>query len=80
MATHASSTAAGRLADALGLDKCESVVINLAAGEVVTVVATQYVTEQQLNTLAWTLETNEFVVLPREEYERLAARERREGE
>jgi len=85
MAISVTSPAVGRLAAALGLERCRRATITLGFDEVVMVTAEQYAEADQLNRVSHELETNEYVVVTRDEYEKLksdamlAARERKEG-
>jgi len=79
------SPAVGRLATALGLERCRRATITLGVDEVVMVTAEQYAEGDQLNRVSLELETNKYVVITQNEYEKLksdamlAARERKGG-
>jgi hypothetical protein len=85
MAIAVTSPAVGRLAAALGLERCRSATISLGVDEVVTIRAQQYAEVDQLTRMAVEIETNDYVVITRNEYEvlksdaRMTARERKEG-
>ena len=59
----------GRILDALGLEHVRSMTISAAVGSVVAVVTEQYVTGDQLERLAGELETKEWVLVPKAEWE-----------
>ena len=63
--------AVARIVDALGLKYVRSLRLNIELGSVVAIVAEQYVTGDQLERLAGELETKEWVLVPRDEIDRL---------
>jgi len=73
MAIAVTSPAVGRLAAALGLERCRSATISLGVDEVVTITAQQYAEVDQLTRMAVEIETNDYVVITRDEYEKLKA-------
>jgi hypothetical protein len=73
MAIAVTSPAVGRLAAALGLERCRSATISLGVDEVVMIRAQQYAEVNQLTRMAAELETNEYVVITRHEYDKLKA-------
>jgi hypothetical protein len=73
MAIAVTSPAVGRLAAALGLERCRSATISLGVDEVVMIRAQQYAEVNQLTRMAAELETNEYVVITRDEYDKLKA-------
>jgi hypothetical protein len=73
MAIAVTSPAVGRLAAALGLERCRSATISLGVDEVVMIRAQQYAEVNQLTRMAAELETNEYVVITRDEYDTLKA-------
>jgi hypothetical protein len=76
MAIAVTSPAVGRLAAALGLERCRSATISLGVDEVVTIRAQQYAEVNQLTRMAAELETNDYVVITRHEYEVLKSEAR----
>jgi hypothetical protein len=76
MAIAVTSPAVGRLAAALGLERCRSATISLGVDEVVMIRAQQYAEVNQLTRMAAELETNEYVVITRHEYDKLKAEAR----
>jgi len=73
MAIAVASPAVRRLAAALGLERCRSATISLGVDEVVIIRAQQYAEVNQLTRMAVELETNEYVVITRDEYDKLKA-------
>lgn len=67
--------AVARLVNALGLKNCRSAVLSMSADDVVRVRAEQFVTADQMNGLAAELESKDFVIVLREEWDRLQAKE-----
>ena len=67
--------AVNRLTKALGLENCRSAVVTMAHDDVVCVRAEQYVTADQMNALAAELESKDFVIVLRSEWDRLQAKE-----
>jgi hypothetical protein len=65
--------AINRIIAALGLKYVRSLKINAAVGDAVTVVTEQYATEDQLDGVAAAIETREWVLVPKDEWQ---ARER----
>ncbi len=65
--------AINRIIAALGLKYVRSLKINAAVGDVVTVVTEQYATEDQLGGVAAAIETRQWVLVPKDEWQ---ARER----
>ena len=63
----------GRIVEALGLKYVRSLRFSMEVDSVVAVVTEQYVTENQLGRLAAELETKNWVLVPRDEWERLNA-------
>lgn len=63
------SEAVARLAEALGVSKCRSATIRLAAGEVVTITSECCATSEQIDGVAAVIE--EFEIAPKGELERL---------
>lgn len=63
------NTAINRILAALGLENVRSLKINAAVNDVVTVVTEQYATGSQLDDLAAALETKEWVLVPKAEWE-----------
>jgi hypothetical protein len=76
MAIAVTSPAVGRLAAALGLERCRMATITLGVNEVVMIKAEQYAEVNQLTRMAAELETNEYVVITRHEYEVLKSEAR----
>jgi hypothetical protein len=64
------NSAVGRIIDALGLKYVRSLRLNMELNSVVAVVTEQYVTVDQLERLAGELETKEWVLVPKAEWER----------
>lgn len=62
---------AARICAALGLKRCRSLNLRLAVDDVVTVNATTYVDADQLAGVAEVLETNDYVLVKREDLRRL---------
>jgi hypothetical protein len=62
--------AVGRIVDALGLKYVRSLRLSMELNSVVAIVTEQYVTGDQLERLAGELETKEWVLVPRDEWER----------
>jgi len=85
MAIAVTSPAVGRLAAALGLERCRSATITLGVDEMVMIKAEQYAEVDQLTRMSVEIEANDYVVITRHEYEvlkseaRMTARERKEG-
>ena len=69
--------AVARLVNALGLKNCSSAVLSMAVNDVVRVRAEQFVTADQMNGLAAELESKDFVIVSRQEWDRLKAKEER---
>jgi hypothetical protein len=65
------NTAINRILAALGLENVRSLKISAAVNDAVTVVTEQYVTDTQMENLAAALETKEWVLVPKAEYEYL---------
>jgi hypothetical protein len=61
----------GRIAEALGLSMCRSVVLRMGLSEPVTVTAEQFVEKRRLDGLLYEIESREYVLVPKEEYERM---------
>ena len=76
MAIAVTSPAVGRLAAALGLERCRKATITLGVDEVVMVRAEQYAEVDQLTRMSFELETNDYVVITRHEYEVLKSEAR----
>jgi len=72
MATSYRSGAA-RIVEALGLKNVRSMRLNMEAGSVVAVVTEQYVSGEQLDGLAGELERKEWVLVPKDEWDRANA-------
>ena len=75
MAVAVVDPAVARLVNALGLKNCRSAVVSMAADDVVRVRAEQFVTADQMNGLAAELESKDFVIVSREEWDRMKAKE-----
>jgi hypothetical protein len=73
MAIAVTSPAVGRLAAALGLERCRRATISLGVDELVMIKAEQYAEVNQLTRMSVELETNEYVVITRDEYDKLKA-------
>jgi hypothetical protein len=69
MAIFAPSPIADRISKALGLENCRSLKFSMEVGSVVAVVTEQYVSGDQLGRLACELETNNWVLVSKKEYE-----------
>ena len=67
--------AVNRLIKALGLENCLSAVVTMARDDVVCVRAEQFATADQLNSLAAEVESKDFVIVLRSEWDRLKANE-----
>ena len=65
-----SNSAVARILDALGLKYVRSLRLNMEWNSAVAVVTEQYVTGDQLERLAGTLETKEWVLVPKDEWDR----------
>ena len=65
--------AAGRIVDALGLKYVRSLRLSMELNSAVAIVTEQYVSGDQLERLAGELETKEWVLVPRDEWERANA-------
>jgi hypothetical protein len=76
MAIAGNSPAVGRLAAALGLERCRSATISLGVNELVMIRAQQYAEVNQLTQMAVEIETNDYVVITRHEYEVLKSEAR----
>ena len=63
------------MVNALGLKNCRSAVLSMAVDDVVRVRAEQFVTADQMNGLAAELESKDFVIVSREEWDRMKAKE-----
>ena len=63
MAIVAPNPITARITKALGLENCRSVKLTMEVGSAVAVVTEQYVSGNQLETLATELETNEWVLV-----------------
>jgi hypothetical protein len=63
------NSAIPRILDALGLKYVRSLRLNMELNSAVAVVTEQYVTGDQLERLAMALETKEWVLVPRDEWE-----------
>ena len=64
---------AARIVEALGLKNVRSMRLNMEAGSVVAVVTEQYVSGDQLEWLAGELERKEWVLVPKDEWDRANA-------
>ena len=64
---------AARIVEALGLKNVRSMRLNMEAGSVVAVVTEQYVSGDQLEGLAGELERKEWVLVPKDEWDRANA-------
>jgi hypothetical protein len=64
---------AARIAEALGLKNVRSMRLSMEAGSVVAVVTEQYASCEQLDGLAGELERREWVLVPKDEWERASA-------
>ena len=64
---------AARIVEALGLKNVRSMRLNMEAGSVVAVVTEQYVSGEQLDGLAGELERREWVLVPKDEWDRANA-------
>lgn len=62
--------AVSRIVDALGLKYVRSLRLSMELNSAVAIVTEQYVTGDQLERLAGELETKEWVLVPRDEWER----------
>jgi hypothetical protein len=71
MAIFPPNTAITRILAALGLENVRSLKINAAVNDAVMVVTEQYVTGTQVDDLAAALETKEWLLVPKAEYEYL---------
>jgi hypothetical protein len=67
--------AVNRLIKALGLENCRSAVVTMAHDDVVRVRAEQFATADQLKSLAAEVESKDFVIVLRSEWDRLKANE-----
>ena len=67
------SKPAGRIVEALGLKHVRSLRLNIEADNMVAIVTEQFVTGDQLDRLAGEFETKEWVLVPRDEWERSTA-------
>lgn len=65
--------ALGRIMEALGLGLCRGFTLSANVDDVVRIQAEQYATGEQLDGVAAALETRDYVLVPREEYDRLVA-------
>jgi len=65
------NTAINRILAALGLEKVRSLKISAEVNSAVAVVTEQYVTGTQMDDLATALETKEWVLVPKADYEYL---------
>ena len=65
--------AASRIVDALGLKYVRSLRLSMELNNAVAIVTEQYVSGDQLERLASELETKEWVLVPRDEWERANA-------
>ena len=65
--------AASRIVDALGLKYVRSLRLSMELNSAVAIVTEQYVSGDQLERLAGELETKEWVLVPRDEWERANA-------
>lgn len=63
------NTAINRILAALGLENVRSLKISAAVNDVVTVVTEQYVTGTQMDDLAEALETKEWLLVPKAEWQ-----------
>jgi len=61
---------AARIVEALGLKNVRSMRLNMEAGRVVAVVTEQYVSGDKLEGLAGELERNEWILVPKDEWDR----------
>lgn len=68
-----------RLVDALGLQHVRSLRLSMELDSAVSIVTEQFVTGDQLGRLAAELETKEWVLVPRDEWERANAPKRLDG-
>ena len=64
------NSAIPRILDALGLKYVRSLRLNMELNNAVAVVTEQYVTGDQLERLAGALETKEWVLVPKDEWDR----------
>ena len=60
-----------RIVDALGLSSCRGFTLKASVDDVARIQAERYVTGEQLDGVANALETKDYVLVPREEYDRL---------
>jgi len=65
------NSAVGRIIDALGLKYVRSLRLNMELDSAVAVVTEQYVTGDQLERLAGAIETKEWVLVPKDEWDRV---------
>ncbi len=73
MAVFGTNPILGRIVDALGLGLCRGFTLKASVDDVARIQAEQYATGEQLDGVAAALETKDYVLLPREEYDRLVA-------
>ena len=66
--------ATGRIIKALGLDNVRALSLTMAHDDVVVVTVTQCVTGKQLEQIADELETRQYVLVPKSEWERYSWR------
>ena len=64
------NSATSRILDALGLKYVRSLKMKMEVNDVVVIVTEQYGTSDQLERLAGELETKEWVLVPRSEWDR----------
>jgi hypothetical protein len=64
-------SAAARICDSLGLKNVRSLSLSMAVDDLTMVTATQYVTGDQFNRLADELETRQYVLVPKDEWDRV---------
>lgn len=69
MAVVANNEYVRRIAAALGLERCRSAMLRMATGEIVTVVAEQFVDAAALAGLATELETHEYALVPKVQWD-----------
>jgi len=71
MAIRNGDIAAARICDSLGLKNVRSLSLSMAVDDLTMVTATQYVTGDQFNRLADELETRQYVLVPKDEWDRV---------
>ena len=80
MAVIPPNTAINRILDALGLENVRSLKISAEVNSAVAVVTEQYVTGTQMDALATALETKDWVLVPKAEWESKAQHRCRWGD